>query len=117
MADVITLLPAGTGASVTGAAHDTGDLKDQATLSVMAAGVAAAWTVQLQGSVDGINYQNIGAPLSSAGVIGAAGPAGSSVLGLACAVLANSGVWRYFKAVSGGNTTVTVSATLAFGKT
>jgi hypothetical protein len=116
MTDVITLLAAGTGASVTGATHDTGDLKNGAVIQVVAAGSAAAWTVELDGSLDGTNWVQLPLVPITAGVLGSAGATvGASTLGVfAAAMQAGAGMWRYFRAKSGANTTVTVSALLGF---
>lgn len=118
MADIITLLPAGTGSTVTGVTFDSGDLHDVATLQVIVAGTPSASSVQLQASLDGVNWQNVGAPLSSAGVVGAAGPIVGTTATLLLGVMAGEGVYRYFRASTGTltGTGVSVKAVLGFGK-
>lgn len=118
MADIVTLLPAGTGSGATGATFDTGDLHDVATLQVVVAGTPTASSVQLQGSLDGQNWQNVGAPLTSAGAAGAAGPLTGTTATLLTAIMSGEGTYRYFRATTGtiSGSGASVTAVLAFGK-
>ena len=105
-------------ASVTGTTHDTGDLHDQATIQVIASGVAAAWTVELDGSLDGVNWIQLPLLAIAAGVQAAASPTlGGSTLGAFAAVAQTPFLWRWIRAKSGANTTVTVAVICGFQKT
>ncbi len=109
----LTLLNA-VSANVTGSSFDAGDLKDELTLEVIIGGTVSAYSVQLQGSIDGTNWVSIGIPETSAGAPGTAvGPVTASTGPFAV----SSGVlMRYFRAALAGYTgTGTVTAELAFG--
>ena len=119
MADFISLLPAGTGSTITGTAHDTNDVKDEATFQLVSgAGVSAA-AVTFQGSNDGTNWGAL--PLTAIAVTtgaptAATQPVSSAAPGVLFWNLAAGGAWRYFRAVTGTVTGGTVSASVAFGK-
>lgn len=98
MTDILTILSAAT-ANVTGAGFDAGDLKDGAALEVATAGTVSAFSVQLQGSLDGTNWFSIGSPLTTA-----------TTSGESAGFLA-----RWFRAVlSGFSGTGTVTARIGF---
>lgn len=106
MADVVTLLPAGTAGSVTGASVDAGDLKDEAAMQVIVSGTLTALNVQLQGSLDNVNWFNIGANFTTlTGGEVAVTPASAAGF-----------VARYFRATTGTITGGTITAKLAFAK-
>lgn len=65
MTDIVTIL-SGASANATGSTFDTGDLKDGAALEVTTAGTVSAFTVQLQGSLEGVNWFSIGSALTTA---------------------------------------------------
>ena len=101
-------------ANVTGPVIDTGDLKDELTLEVIIAGTVSAYSVQLQGSMDDVNWVSIGIPETSAGAPGTAvGPVTASTGPFAV----SSGVlMRYFRAaLTAYAGTGTVTAELAYG--
>jgi hypothetical protein len=111
--DTVTLLAA-VSANGTSAAADAGDVKNLATMAVVIAGTVSAYSVQLQGSLDGENWVSIGVPDTSAGAAGAdIGPVTQST----GPVAVSSGVlMRYFRAVlSSYSGTGTVTAELALG--
>lgn len=98
MTDILTVLSAAA-ANVTGTAFDAGDLKDGAALEVVTAGTVSAFSVQLQGSLDGANWFSIGSPLTTA-----------TTSGESAGFLA-----RWFRAVlSGYSGTGTVTARVGF---
>ena len=113
MADVITLLPA-VSANGTGTAFEADDVRDEITMEVIIAGTVSAFSVQLQGSIDGTDWFSMGIPVTSAGAAGAdIGPVTQStgVLALSSGVLA-----QYFRAaLASYSGTGTVTAELAFG--
>jgi hypothetical protein len=113
MSDVITLLAA-VSANVTGPASEPGDLKDEVTMDVVIAGTVSAYSVQLEGSLDGTDWFSMGIPLTSSGAAGTAiGPVTQSTgqLAVSAGVLS-----RYYRAVLASYSgTGTVTAYLAFG--
>ena len=102
MADIVTLLNA-VSANGTSAVEDAGDVKDEVAVYVETAGTVSAFSVQFSGSLDGVNFLNVGSAITSA-------TAGTAVTGLP--------LLRYFRAALTGYTgTGTVTAKIAFGKT
>ncbi len=98
MADVVTLL-SGVAANGMGPVIDAGDLKGELTLGVYTTGTVSAFSVQLNGSVDGVNWVATGSPVTS---VTAANVSAGLLL-------------RYFQAVlSGYAGTGTVTAELAW---
>jgi hypothetical protein len=104
MADVIMLLPAGTGSGITGTAHDTGDLKDEAEMIINVSATPTVMNVTLQGSEDGTNWFTVGTPFTAL------------TPGIN-AVAATGFLARWFRAVTGTLTGATVGVQLAFQKT
>jgi hypothetical protein len=113
MSDMVTLL-AGVSANGTGTAFEASDLKDELTMEVVISGTVSAWSVALQGSLDGTDWFAMGIPVTSAGAAGAdIGPVTQSTGSLAV----SSGVLAsHFRAVLATYSgTGTVTALLAFG--
>jgi hypothetical protein len=113
MADVLTLLAA-VSSNQTGTAFEASDLRDELTMEVVISGTVSAYSVQLQGSMDGTNWISVGVPQTSSGAAGTAiGPVTQST-GL---VAISSGyLVRYLRAVLSGYTgTGTVTAKVATG--
>jgi hypothetical protein len=119
MSDVVTLLPAGTGSGVTGAAIDAGELVSRATIQLAVSATTSAMSASFQGSIDGTSWDAL--PLSSLNAVTGAKSAltqpyvatntGAAVIGF---VLDGSGgAWRYFRAVTGTITGATVGAKIA----
>jgi hypothetical protein len=102
MADVLTLLAA-VSANGSGPVIDAGDVRDELTLDVFTAGTVSAFSAQLQGSLDGITFANIGAAVTSA---------------TAALNVSTGALMRYFQAVLSGYSgtgTVTVELAVALG--
>lgn len=98
MTDIVTILRAAS-ANGPGFTLDAGDLKGTESLEVWTAGTVSAFSVQLQGSLDGTNWADIGGALTAAGTTAVTG-----------APLA-----RWFRAVlSGYSGTGTVTAVLGY---
>lgn len=98
MTDIVTILVAAT-ANVTGPAFDAGDLKSGLTLETITTGSVSAFSVQLQGSMDGASWVALGSPQTTA-----------TTAGVSTSTLA-----RYFRAVLSGFTgTGTVTVKLGF---
>jgi hypothetical protein len=96
--DIVTILPAAS-ANGTGFTLDAGDLKGAETLEAFTTGTVSAFSVQLQGSLDGVNWVAVGAPLTTA-----------TTADVSSGLLA-----RWFRAVlSGYSGTGTVTARLGF---
>jgi hypothetical protein len=112
----LTLLAAASANVSSGAAQvfDAGDLKDELTLEVVISGTVSAYSVALQGSIDGVNFVALGIPNTSAGAAGSAiGPVTQSTgpLAISSGILA-----RYFRAsLASYSGTGTITAELAFG--
>jgi hypothetical protein len=88
-------------ANVTGPAVDSHSITDDMALEVVTAGTVTAFSVQLQGSEDSTNWQNIGSAVTTVGTSGFTGTN-------------QPPPFRYFRAVLSGYTgTGTVSVTLA----
>jgi hypothetical protein len=101
MADVLTLL-SGVSANVTGTAFDAGDLRDEAAVQVETTGTVSAFSVQVQASLDKVQWVAIGSAITAV----TAETVLSGVLG------------RWFRAVlSGYSGTGTVTAKIALAKT
>ena len=101
MADVITLLSVS--ANTTSAIEDAGDLKDEVSIFVEAPVGVTAFSVQFSGSMDGVNFLNVGSAITAV-------TPGTVVTGLP--------LLRYFRAALTGYTgSGTLTAKLAFGKT
>lgn len=101
MADVVTLIAAAS-SNGTGATVDFGDIRDEAAVEVQTTGTVSAFSVQLQGSLDGTAWASVGSAVTAA----TADTPLTSVLA------------RYFRAVlSGYAGTGTVTVKLAAGKT
>jgi len=83
-----------------GTAYNTTALQDELSLAVSVSGTVTAFSVQLQGSIDGTNYENVG----------------EAVLAPTAGVNVSSGVqYQYFQAVLAGYAgTGTVTCTLAY---
>jgi hypothetical protein len=98
MTDIVTVLPAAS-ANGTGPVLDAGDLKSAVAIEVEITGTVSAFSVQLSGSLDDVNWFTIGSAVTSV----TAGTLESAVLA------------RYFKAALSGYTgTGTVTAKVAF---
>ena len=101
MADYESVLLNAVSANGTGPVTDIGegDVTDRVSVQVIIAGTVSAFSVQVQGSLDGTNFANIGSAISAAGL----------------SALSSPPPCRYFRAVLSGYTgTGTVTALMEF---
>jgi hypothetical protein len=116
LTDIVTILR-GASANGTGFTLDAGDLKGTESLEVFTAGTVSAFSVQLQGSLDGTNWTAIGAAVTTAGTTAVAGAplarwfravlSGFSGTGTVTVVLGYS---AGFTAAAGGAVTITAQS-------
>jgi hypothetical protein len=98
LTDIVTILRSAS-ANGTGFTLDAGDLKGTESLEVYTTGTVSAFSVQLQGSLDGTNWAAIGAAVTAAGT----------------APVTGAPLARWFRAVlSGYSGTGTVTAVLGY---
>lgn len=101
MSDYERVLLNGVSANGTGPVADIGegDVTDIVAIQVIIVGTVSAFSIQLQGSEDGVNFANIGTAVTTAGI----------------SRQANLPACRYFQAVLSGYTgTGTVTALMEF---
>jgi hypothetical protein len=99
LTDTVTLLHA-VSANGTGPAINTGRVEDELTIEVTTSGTVAAFSIQLQGSIDGTNWASIGSAVTAT-------TAGTNV--------STGALYKQFQAVmSGYSGTGTVSCFLAY---
>lgn len=101
MADIVTLLAA-VSANGTGPVIDAGDLKDEIGIQVEKDAGVTAFSVLVEGSLDGVNWFNVGS---------------SPVTAVTSETMVSGILARYFRATLSGYTgTGTLTAKLAFAK-